>query len=81
MPQEFWRSLQDVALIFSARPIAIPLIILLVVKLYSLNTATLAYTLGLFLLTVLFSMRWCIHLIATNKHAFLTIYRDQREKE
>ena len=81
MPQEFWRSLQDLALIFSARPIAIPLIFLLIIKLYSLNSSALVYALGLFCLTVLFSMRWCIHLIATNKNAFLTIYREQREKD
>ena len=81
MPREFWRSVQDLLLIFSARPVALPLMILLVIKLYSLNPATLMYSLGLLLLTCLFSLRWCIHLIARHKLAFLTIYKDVRQKE
>jgi hypothetical protein len=81
MPQEFWRSIQDLLLIFSARPIALPLIILLVIKLYSLNPGTLIYSLGLVVLACLFSMRWCIHLIARHKLAFLTIYSDIKKKE
>ena len=80
MPQEFWRSVQDLALIFSARPIALPLIILIVFKMYSLNPGTLIYALSLLLLTCLFSMRWCIHLIARHKLAFLTIYKETRKK-
>ena len=81
MPQEFWRSAQDLALIFSARPIAIPLIVLLLAKLYSLEPATLAYSVGLLLLSILFSMRWCVHLIARHRKAFLTIYSDIHKKE
>jgi len=76
MPREFWRSLQDLVLIFSARTIALPLMALLVFKLYSLNPATLIYSLGLLSLTILFAMRWCIHLIARHKFEFLTIYKD-----
>ena len=81
MPQEFWRSAQDLALIFSARPIAIPLMILIVFKLYSLNPSTLVYTIGLLLLSILFSMRWCVHLIARNKLAFLTIYNEMKKNK
>ena len=81
MPQEFLRSLQDVVLIFSARVIALPLMVLLVIKLYSLNPDTLIYSIGLLVLTCLFSMRWCIHLIARNKFAFLTIYNDIRKND
>lgn len=80
MPQEFWRSAQDLVLIFSARPIALPLMVLLVLKLYSLEPGTLIYALGLLLLTVLFSIRWCIHFIARNKNAFLTVYKDMQKK-
>lgn len=78
MPKEFWQSVNDLALLFSARPIAIPLILLLIVKLYSLNPATLIYTLGLLLLTVLASMRWSIHLIARHRLAFLKILKQER---
>ena len=81
MPQDFWRSAQDLLLLFSTRIIAIPLIILLIFKLYTLNPATLIYSLGLLLLTTLFSMRWCIHLIARNKLAFLTIYKEVKKSE
>lgn len=79
MSQEFRRSLQDLVLIFSARPIALPLMLLIVVKLYSLNPATLFYALGLLLLSCLFSMRWCIHLIARHKLTFLAIYKETKE--
>ena len=78
MPQEFWRSVQDLVLIFSARPIALPLMVLLIFKLYSLNPATLLYAIGLLLLTSLFAIRWCVHLIARHKLAFLTIYKQQQ---
>ncbi len=81
MPQEFLRSVQDLILIFSARPIALPLMVLLVLKLYTLEPATLIYSLGLLLLTVLFSIRWCIHFIARHKNAFLTVYQDMQKKK
>lgn len=80
MRSEIWHSLQDLLLIFSTRAIALPLIALLVIKLYSLNPATLIYTVGLLGLTILFSMRWCIHLIARNKLEFLTLYRQTRKQ-
>ena len=81
MPQEFWRSVQDLVLIFSARPIALPLMGLLVFKLYTLNPSTLIYAVGLLLLTCLFSMRWCLHFIARHKQAFLTIYSEMQQKQ
>ena len=81
MTREFWQSVNDLALLFTARPIAFPLIILLIVKLYTLNPATLVYALGLLLLTVLVSMRWSIHLIAKHKLAFLTVFKEQRKKQ
>jgi len=81
MPQGFWRSVEDLVLIFSARPIALPLMVLLLIKLYSLDPATLVYSVSLLLLSCLFSMRWCIHLIARHKNAFLTIYSEIKHKQ
>ena len=78
MPKDFWRSVNDLALLFSARPIAVPLILLLLVKLYTLHPATLIYSLSLLLLTILVSMRWSIHLIARHRLAFLKIFKQQR---
>lgn len=80
MSKELLRSLNDLALLFSARPIALPLIILLTAKLYTLNSATLVYSLGLVLLTVLATMRWSIHLIAKHKLAFINALRSTNKK-
>lgn len=80
IPKDFWRSMNDLALLFSARLIAFPLIILLVIKLYFLNPTTLAYSVGLVLLTTLAAMRWSIHLIAKHKLAFLEALREEKTK-
>jgi hypothetical protein len=76
MTKDTVRTLNDLALLFSAKPIAVPLILLLIFKLYTLEPATFFYTLGLLLLTTLFVMRWCIHLIAAKKLTFLAIYKE-----
>lgn len=81
MPKGFWLSVNDLALLFTARPIALPLILLLVIKLYLINPTTLVYTLGLLLLSVLVAMRWSIHLIAKQKLSFLKIFKEQKLKQ
>lgn len=75
MSSEILRSMQDVGLLFSSRPIAIPLIILIIAKLYFIDPSTIFYSIGLLLLTGIFSMRWCIQLIARNKLEFLTTFK------
>lgn len=77
MPREFWRSINDLVVMLSARPIALPLIALLLFKLYQLHSAALIYALGLLLLAVVFTMRWCIRLLAAQKLNFLMIKRGE----
>ena len=82
MKQTFWQSLNDLIILFTARPIGITLIGLLILKLYSLTPApsTLIYTLALVLLTALFSFRWGLHLVVRQKHLLAEVYEKEKKR-
>ena len=80
MPSSVWQSLNDLTTMLSARPVALPLIILLIAKIYSLAPTSLFYVLGLMLLTGLFAVRWGFYLVARQKYAFAQIYKEQQVK-
>ena len=74
------QSINNLTLFLSAGPIAIPIIFLLIYKIYSLAPVTLAYVIFLVILTSLFAMRWVIYFIAKEKDALAALYREEKHR-
>ncbi len=75
------QPIRDLGLLLSSKVVAVPLILLLLFKLYTLDNSSVFYAVTLVVLTCLGSMRWCIHLIAKNKLEFLGIYRSIQHQQ
>lgn len=80
MPHEHWQSLNDVITLFTARPIALPLLVLLLIKIYLISPETIVYVGALLLLSVLSALRWGIHYLTTRRYEFFEEYRKQRRR-
>ncbi len=78
MQRAHWQSLNDIVALFTARPIALPLLVLLLVKIYQISPETLIYVGALLLLSTLSALRWGIHYLAVRKLQFAEEYRKQR---
>ncbi|MAZ87725.1 MAG: hypothetical protein CL693_08765 [Cellvibrionaceae bacterium] len=78
MQREYWQSLNDIIALFTARPIALPLLALLLIKIYLISPETLVYVGALLLLSTLSALRWGIHYLAMRKLEFVEEYRKQR---
>ena len=75
-----WERINDLTVLFTARPVAVPLIILLAAKIYSLAPSSLLYMLALVFMTGLFAMRWSLHMIAQHKVAFAKENQQQNQR-
>lgn len=74
------QALNDLMLLISSKPVALTLITLTIYKLYSLTSATLAYSMLLVVLTGLLSYRIVITLLIREKHAIARFYQEQKKK-
>ncbi len=72
-------SLNDLAALFSARLVALPLTLLLAFKIYSLSPSALIYATGLAVITSLLLIRWSLHFIVKHKKLFAQIYAQQQK--
>jgi len=78
---EFWNTLNDLTTLFTARLIAIPLLGLLIYKLYLIAPETLIYACALTTLTCLSGARWGISYLATHPKAFMAHYTLLKEQK
>lgn len=79
--QELWNTLNDLTTLFTARLIAIPLLGLLIYKLYLIEPETLVYACALSALTCLSGARWGISYLATHPKAFMAHYTLLKEQK
>lgn len=80
MRKEFWQSLNDLVVLFTARPIALPLLALLLIKIYMISPDTLIYAAALMLLSALSSLRWGFHYLAIKREAFNNELKRQQSR-
>jgi len=78
---EFWNTLNDLTTLFTARFIALPLLGLLIYKLYLIEPGTLIYACALSALTCLSGARWGIGYLVTHPKAFMAHYTYLKEQE
>lgn len=81
MHSQLWRSINDITALFTAKPIAVPLTLLLLAKIYWISPDTLVYVLGLLLLSTLVTARWGIHYLATRRIEFIEEYERQKSSD
>ncbi len=79
MQREYWQSLNDIIALFTARPIALPLLALLLIKIYLISPETILYVGALLLLSILSALRWGVHYLAMRRIEFAEEYRRQRK--
>ncbi len=77
MQREYWQSLNDIIALFTARPIALPLLVLLLTKIYLISPETIAYVGALLLLSIMSALRWGIHYLAVRRVEFAKEYHRQ----
>ena len=78
MKNQALSALNDLTTLFTTRGIAIPLILLLLFKIYSLAPESLVYVLFALLLTAVGSIRWSLHYIVKHKLAFAKLYNNSK---
>lgn len=81
MRREFWQSLNDLVVLFTARPIALPLLALLLIKIYMISPETLVYAAALTLLSALSSLRWGFHYLTIKRDAFYDELKRQQARQ
>ncbi len=71
-------ALNDLATLLTARGVAIPLILLLLYKIYSIAPDALIYVFCALTLTTLGSIRWGLQYILNHKLAFAKLYNNAK---
>ncbi len=79
MKKQALAALNDLTTLFTARGIAIPLILLLLFKIYSLAPESLIYVMCALLLTAAGSIRWSLHYIVNHKLVFAKLYNKSKK--
>jgi len=78
---EFLNTLNDLTALFTARFIALPLLFLLIYKLYLIEPDTLLYACALAALTCLSGARWGIAYLTKHPKAFMAQYTYLKKQE
>lgn len=78
---EFWNTLNDLTTLFTTRFIAVPLLGLIIYKLYLIEPGTFIYACALTTLTCLSSARWGISYLAAHPKAFMAHYIQLKKQE
>jgi len=81
MHRENWQSLNDIVALFTARPIALPLLGLLLIKIYMISPEAILYVAGLLLLSCLATLRWGIHYLALRRIEFSQEFKRQKYRQ
>lgn len=81
MQREHWQSLNDVVALFTARPVAVPLLGLLLIKIYMIAPDTILYVAGLLLLSTMATLRWGIHYLAVRRVEFNNEFKKQKRRQ
>ncbi len=79
MKNQALAALNDLNTLFTARGIAVPLILLLLYKIYSLAPESFIYRLFALLLTAVGSIRWSLHYIVNHKLVFAKLYNKSKK--
>ncbi len=81
MQREQWQSLNDIIALFTARPIAVPLLGLLLIKIYMISPGAILYVAGLLLLSTLSTLRWGLHYLAIRRVEFNEEFKRQKHRQ
>ncbi len=81
MQREQWQSLNDIIALFTARPIAVPLLGLLLIKIYMISPGAILYVAGLLLLSTLSTLRWGLHYLAIRRDEFNEEFKRQKHRQ
>ncbi len=81
MQREQWQSLNDIVALFTARPVAVPLLCLLLIKIYMISPDTILYVAGLLLLSSMATLRWGIHYLAVRRVEFNDEFKRQKRRQ